>query len=320
MRGGMMVDKSIAVVFPGQGSQRPGMGKEFFEQIPVCRETYQEASDTLGWDVASVCFGDDERINLTEYTQPCILTTEIAMYRGLAARYDLAPHYFGGHSLGEFTALVAAQVMSLAELLKIVQIRGKLMQDAVPAGVGGMAAVISEDIDSGLLKKALGGLPVDVANINSADQVVISGDASALPEAERNFSQVLDGEKPYRFVLLNVSAPFHSRFMKPIEETFSYVLEEASRKLVPERAVKVTSNFTGEFHADSVSGIIKNLVNQVSNTVKWHENMQLLAAHSDVVIEIGPGRPLREFFKTINVACQSITGLRAAERVFASGN
>jgi [acyl-carrier-protein] S-malonyltransferase len=316
----MGVNKCKAVVFPGQGSQRPGMGKEFYEQISVCRETYREASDTLGWDVASMCFGEDERINLTEYAQPCILTTETAMYRGLVGRYDFSPQYFGGHSLGEFTALVAAHVMPFAQLLKIVQTRGKLMQEAVPVGVGGMAAVISEGLDVNLLGEILVGLPVDVANINSSNQVVISGEASALPEVEKRLSQFLGGGKPFRFIPLNVSAPFHSRFMKPIEESFAYILKEAGRELSPQHALQVTSNFTGHFHSDSVPEIIKNLVSQLSGTVNWRGNMQGLAAQSTEVYEIGPSRPLREFFKTINVVCQSITGLAAAEKVFAGAN
>jgi [acyl-carrier-protein] S-malonyltransferase len=313
-------DKCTAVVFPGQGSQRPGMGKDFYEDIPSCRETYEEASAALGWDVASLCFGDDEKINLTEYTQPCIVTTEIAMYRGLEERYGFAPQYFGGHSLGEFTALVAARVMPLTRALKIVQRRGKLMQEAVPLGVGGMAAVIAEGIDISLLCKILAELPVDVANINSANQVVISGDAAALPEVEKRLSQFFAGGKPFRFVGLNVSAPFHSRFMRPIEESFSSTLQEAGDEFSPKQALKVTSNYTGGFHSDSVEEIIKNLVNQLSNTVYWRENMQGLAAKAGEVYEVGPGRPLREFFKTIGVTCQSVTGLSAAEKIFVGAN
>lgn len=187
--------KNIAVVFPGQGSQRSGMGKDFYEQIPVSRETYEEAADALGWDVSHMCFGEDERLNLTEYTQPCIVTTEIAMLRGLSKRYGFAAEHFGGHSLGEFTALVAAGVMPLAETLKIVQRRGKLMQEAVPVGVGGMAAVISEDIDIEMLTKIMDGLNADVANINSNNQVVISGELPAIDETEKRITQDFPPEK-----------------------------------------------------------------------------------------------------------------------------
>jgi [acyl-carrier-protein] S-malonyltransferase len=309
--------KSIAVVFPGQGSQKPGMGKEFYEQIPVCKETYEEASDTLGWDITSMCFGEDERLNLTEYTQPCIVTTEIAMLRGLSKRYGFAPELFGGHSLGEFTALVAAGVMPLAETLKIVQTRGKLMQIAVPVGVGGMAAVISEGIDIAVLRNLMEDLPVDIANINSAHQVVISGQASALPEVEKRLTQTLTPEKLFRFVPLNVSAPFHSRFMKSIENNFSHTLMEVGKDLRPQNAPQVTSNFTGGFHSENVVEIRENLVNQISNTVHWRENMLSLATKAKEIYEVGPGRPLRDFFKTIGVTCQSITGLAAAEKGFA---
>ena len=308
--------KNIAIVFPGQGSQRPGMGKDFYEQIPICRETYEEAADALGWDVSNMCFGEDKRLNLTEYTQPCIVTTEIAMLRGLSKRYGFASEYFGGHSLGEFTALVAAGVMSLSETLKIVQTRGKLMQEAVPVGVGGMAAIISENIDIDMLKKLMEDLPADVANINSANQVVISGELSALPEIEKRLAQSLGAEKSFRFIRLNVSAPFHSRLMKSIENNFADTLEKFGKNLNPQKASKVTSNFTGGFHSEDIAGIREKLVNQISNTVHWRENMQSLAAKADGIYEIGPGRPLREFFKTIGVDCQSITGLAAAEKCF----
>lgn len=312
----MKDNKKIAVVFPGQGSQRPGMGKEFYEQMPVCCATFEEAADALGWDVSAMCFGEDERLNLTEYTQPCILTTEICMLRGLAERYGFSPDYFGGHSLGEFTALVAAGVMPLSETLKIVQTRGKLMQEAVPVGVGGMAAVISENIDIDILKKAIQGLAADVANINSANQVVISGEIPAIDETEKRLTQNFPAEKAFRFIRLNVSAPFHSRLMKTIEDRFAETLEKFGNNLNPLNAAKVTSNFTGSFHADGVSDVRKNLVNQISNTVNWRKNMQTLAEKTQDIYEVGPGRPLRDFFKTIGIACQSITGMTAADKIF----
>ena len=316
----MKNSNDIAVVFPGQGAQRPGMGKDFYEQIPRCRQTYEEAADTLGWDVSAMCFGEDERLNLTEYTQPCIVTTEIAMLRGLAERYGFAPKFFGGHSLGEFTALVAAGVMPLNETLKIVQARGKLMQEAVPVGVGGMAAVISTEIDVNMLRQLIFDLPVDVANINSAHQVVISGKASALPEAEKRLAQVLASQKSFRYVHLNVSAPFHSRFMKSIEDLFSQVLKEKGKNIKPQYAPEVTSNYTGGFHVNDEAKIRENLVKQLSNTVHWRENMQSLASKASDVYEVGPGRPLRDFFKTIGVTCQTITGLAAADKSFAGTN
>jgi [acyl-carrier-protein] S-malonyltransferase len=316
----MKDDKNIAVVFPGQGSQRPGMGKDFYEQISVCRETYEEAADALGWDVSAMCFEEDEKLNLTEYTQPCIVTTEIAMLRGLSKRYGFAPEYFGGHSLGEFTALVAAGVMPLAETLKIVQTRGKLMQEAVPVGIGGMAAIISENIDIDMLRKLMEDLPADVANINSANQVVISGELSALPKIEKRLAQTLPSEKPFRFIRLNVSAPFHSRLMKTIEKRFADTLEKFGKNLNQQNAVNVTSNFTGSFHSDDILEIREKLVNQISNTVHWRNNMQSLSTKAEEIYEVGPARPLREFFKTIGVTCQSITGLAAAEKSFSSSN
>ena len=316
----MSESKNIVAVFPGQGSQRQGMGKDFYDDIPVCRQTYEEASDALGLDIAAMCFNEDARLNLTEYTQPCIVTTEIAMLRGLSQRYDFSAQWFGGHSLGEFTALTAAGVMPFAQTVKIVRTRGRLMQEAVPVGIGSMAAVISENLDINMLKKVLENLPIDIANINSANQVVVSGDAKALPEVEKKMAEVFPADKPSRFVQLNVSAPFHSRFMKKIEEPFSQTLIETGKGLNPQNASFVTSNFAGSFHKNDVASIRENLVNQLSNTVNWRKNMECLAANSKDVFEVGPGRPLRDFFKTIGVTCQSITGLAVAEKVFAGAN
>ncbi|MCX5828153.1 MAG: ACP S-malonyltransferase [Deltaproteobacteria bacterium] len=311
-------DKYVAVVFPGQGAQRPGMGKDFYEHLQVCRETYEEASDALGWDVAEMCFGEDERLDQTEFTQPCILTTEIAMFRGLGALYDLSPRLYGGHSLGEYTALVAAGVMPLGDAVQVVHTRGRLMQEAVPVGMGGMAAVIADDLDAEALEGALSDLPVDIANVNSSRQIVISGHARALPDAAVRITDVIDDDADLRFVPLNVSAPFHSRFMRPIEREFSSLLQTLGDDLDAQKAVAVTSNYTGKFHTRYRADLLCYLTYQLGSMVRWRDNMDAIAAEADTVYEIGPGRPLRDFFKTIDVNCLSVTTLSSAMRIFES--
>jgi [acyl-carrier-protein] S-malonyltransferase len=305
-----------AVVFPGQGTQRPGMGKDFYEQIASSRETYEEASDVLGWDVAALCFDDDDDdLHLTAFCQPCILTTEIAMLRGLAERYGFYPSFFGGHSLGEFTALVAADALPLAEAVKIVHRRGQLMQEAMPPGLGTMAAVISENLDSERLSRHLDDLPIDVANVNSDHQVVISGTTDAMPDAAVRVQESLTEGQTFRFVPLHVSAPFHSRFMRPVEMHFEEVLRDAEKNFNAHNARHVTSNFTGDFHGDRWKNIINSLVQQVSSVVRWKDNMRRLVAKTNAIYEVGPGRPLRDFFKTMNANCLSITSLKSAERI-----
>jgi len=311
-----MSTENITVVFPGQGSQKQGMGKDFYDTVPVARATFEEASDILGWNVPAMCFSDDERLNLTEFAQPCILTTEIAMLRAIQSLYGFNPDYFGGHSLGEYTALVAAGAFPLGEALRIAQERGRLMQQAVPLGEGSMAAVISDDLDPVLFTSILAGLPLDVANINSPHQIVISGKAAAIPEAERRLEQCISDNKAFRFVPLNVSAPFHSRFMGTITDTFKNLLISASEHITPGQARRVTSNVSGLFHSDNRKEIIERLTKQLSGTVQWKKNMYVLAEKTDRIFEIGPGRPLRKFFKTIGVACSSITTLSAARRIF----
>jgi [acyl-carrier-protein] S-malonyltransferase/trans-AT polyketide synthase/acyltransferase/oxidoreductase domain-containing protein len=190
----------------------------------------------------------------------------------------------------------------------------------VPVGVGGMAAIISENIDMEMLTKIMDGLAAGVANINSANQVVISGELPAIDEAEKRFTQKFPPEKAFRFIRLNVSAPFHSRLMRTIEDRFADTLEKFGNNLNAQNASKVTSNFTGSFHSNDVAEVKRNLVNQISNTVNWRKNMQALADKTEGLYEVGPGRPLRDFFKTIGVACQSITGLNAADKIFKASN
>jgi [acyl-carrier-protein] S-malonyltransferase/trans-AT polyketide synthase/acyltransferase/oxidoreductase domain-containing protein len=312
-----MRKNKTAVVFPGQGTQKPGMGKDFYDNIRQSRELYEEASQALGWDVAALCFGNDEKINLTEFAQPCILTTEIAMFRGLQSLYGFQPDYFGGHSLGEYTALVAADAMPFSEALSAVQTRGQLMQQATPPGTGAMAAVIADNLDPEIMRQTLNGLPVDVANINSDGQIVISGQADSMVTAEERLRQNAAGEQSFRFVPLNVSAPFHSRFMDTIRDRFTDVLNSFSAKLTPENAARVTSNFAGGFHSNNTANIIEQLVAQISNAVKWRDNMQALVEKAELIYEIGPNRPLRNFFKSIGITCQSITTYSAAKRQFA---
>jgi len=311
----MVHDESIAVVFPGQGSQRPGMGKDFFDSVPVSRQTLEEASDALGWYVAALCFSDAERLNLTEFTQPCILATEIAMYRGLQTLFPFSPSFYGGHSLGEFSALVAAGVFPFQDTLRIVHERGRLMQNAVPLGIGGMAAIILNNLDVQQIRRLLADLHVDVANENSLNQVVISGEAEALPAAENRLAEQIT-DASFRVVTLRVSAPFHSRFMSPIEEPFEQVLRSSLPSWQPQNADKVTSNYTGNYHIPANDAILNSLVLQLSHSVRWIDNMRTLASSTKSVIEVGPGRPLRDFFKTIGITCSSITTLSAAERLF----
>ena len=311
-----MKKDQIAVVFPGQGVQRPGMGKDFHDAIPVCREVYEEASQAAGWDIAAMCFGDDERLNLTEFTQPCILTTEVAMLRSMETLFGFSPIIFGGHSLGEFTALVAAGTFPLSEAVRIVRIRGRLMQEAVPIGRGAMAAVISDKMDTEVVRETLKNLPIDIANINSTNQVVISGEASAMPEAEAKLQRALAMDRPFRFILLNVSAPFHSRFMSTIVEPFEEILRAIGKGIVQDKSVTVTSNFRGIFHSGLYEDLIYNLVSQLNHPVLWVDNMRALASQAEAIYEVGPGRPLRDFFKTIDAACTSITTLAIAEKTF----
>jgi [acyl-carrier-protein] S-malonyltransferase/trans-AT polyketide synthase/acyltransferase/oxidoreductase domain-containing protein len=286
------------------------MGQDFHDRFASSRGIYEEASDALGMDLRRLCFTDDDRLALTEYAQPALLTTEIAMLRGLAEGFGVHGAHFGGHSLGEYTALVAAGVVPLADAVRIVRERGRLMQAAVPVGAGRMVAVVGRSLDRSVVTDALAGLEVVVANDNSPDQVVLSGRSADVARA----LQRLDG-RGLRLVELEVSAPFHSPLMAPIEPAFAAVLAAASDGWDVRHAPAVTSNLIGGFHAADPALVRSRLVHQISGTVRWRENMEALAARSQEVIEVGPGRPLRGFFQAIGISVLAITDLRSAERL-----
>ena len=308
---------SSAIVFPGQGSQRAGMARDFHDRFDASRDVFAEASEALGFDVAALCFGDDPRLDLTEFTQPAILTAEIAMLRPLVGEFGLAATWFGGHSLGEYTALCAAGAIPLDVAVKLVRKRGALMQAAVPAGEGAMMAVSGAGVAGHDLRAALDALGVDLANLNSPDQIVLSGPASAMQCACAHASKIA-GEVALEFTSLVVSAPFHSRRMRPIEAEFRAALDEAAPRFVPERAAGVTSNVRGGFHTGDRDDLLDALERQISGSVDWVANMRALMAVTDRIVEVGPNRPLRRFFQTLGVEITSIVSVKTAERALAT--
>lgn len=308
------MDASV-LVFPGQGSQKAGMALDFCQDFPESREVFEEASDALSLDLRELCAGADERLGLTEYTQPAILVAEIAMLRALEAHLGLRATHYGGHSLGEYTALVAAGAIPLVEAARLVRERGRRMQEAVPRGQGAMAAVIRDPLDEAALREAVDGLCVDLANLNAPDQIVISGAAADVEQAIARIPAhpALSGA---RAKLLDVSAPFHSRLMAPIEPGFRALLRDSSARWDAGRAAKVVSNYTGAFHQGEAEAVVDALTRQISGGVRWVDDMRALLALSPVrLLEIGPNRPLRGFFRALGAEVEAIFNTTTARRV-----
>ena len=297
---------SVAIVFPGQGSQRPGMAKDFFDAFAVSRDVFAEASEAASLDLCAICFERDPRLGQTEFTQPAILTAEIAMLRALESEFGVKASFFGGHSLGEYTALCAAGVVPLAAAVRLVRQRGALMQAAVPRGEGAMIAVVGEGAATRDLS-ALMGADVALANRNSKDQIVLSGGVRAIADASQRFAS-----EGFDIVPLDVSAPFHSRRMAAIEPELGKAIAAIAPELALARAVVVTSNLRGGFHR--ADDLLEALTRQMSGTVDWIANMRTLMSTADRIYEIGPNRPLRGFFKSAGREIMSIISLNSAER------
>src|SRR5690348_2946213 len=276
-----MTENMIALIFPGQGSQSVGMGKDLYEKYPLARQTFEEADDALGYKLSAVCFeGPEDQLRLTEITQPAILTTSIAALRVLETRTP-KPCYVAGHSLGEYSAHVASGTFTFTDAVRTVRNRGKYMQEAVPVGVGAMAAILGMDMDkvSVICQEAAQGEVCSPANINSPDQIVISGNTAAVERATR----LADERGAKRAKLLPVSAPFHCSLMKPAQDRLEADLANITwnKPVYP-----VACNVDAELVKDDVQAL-KTLVQQVTGSVKWDQCIRLLIAQGvDLFIEV----------------------------------
>jgi len=275
------------MLFPGQGSQSPGMGKDLAENFDAARQVFEEADEALGFALSRLCFeGPAEELQLTENTQPAILATSIAAFRALESAGAPAPAFVAGHSLGEYSALVAAQVMQLSAALRTVRARGRYMQEAVPVGTGAMAAVIGGELSEieRLCAEAAGGEICSVANMNSPGQVVIAGNTAAVDRAIELLKDVAR-----RVIKLNVSAPFHCALMKPAQDRLAPDLEQLT---FGDPKFPVVTNVDARI-TTAPAGLRDALVRQVSAPVRWVESMQLLIENGvDKVVEVGPGKVL----------------------------
>jgi len=292
----------LAFLFPGQGSQSIGMGKELAEQFSVARATFDEADDALGYKLSQVCFeGPEEKLRLTEITQPAILTASVAALRVVAEK-GIQPAFLAGHSLGEYSAHVAAGTLTFADAVRTVRNRGKYMQEAVPVGVGAMAAILGMDAAkvSDICREAAKAEVCEPANINSPEQIVVSGNAGAVERAVR-----LAGEHgAKKAVILPVSAPFHCSLMQPAQDRLgadlnSLPFQDPKTSVVCNVDAKMVT--TGNASRDA-------LVRQVTGSVRWEESVRLLISQGvEAFVEVGPGKVLFGLMRQIDRGKKCLT-------------
>ena len=293
----------IAFLFPGQGSQSVGMGRNLAERFPAAAETFAEADDACGFPLSRLCFeGPDEELKLTENTQPGILTVSVAALRVLTA-HGVQPALAGGHSLGEWAAHVAAGTLNFADAVRAVKARGRAMQEAVPAGQGAMAAVLA--LDAARVAEACAeavaetGLVVAAANLNSPGQTVISGARAAVERA----AALAKAAGARRAVMLPVSAPFHCALMEPAQEEVARVLAALD---LAEPRFPVAANVTGEL-LTTAEAARDALIRQVTGTVRWVDCVHaMVGAGATVFIEVGPGKVLGGLLRQIDPAQKAL--------------
>lgn len=288
-----------AFLFPGQGSQFPGMGKALAEQYPAAKRVFQEADDALGFSISQLCFeGPEDALKLTENTQPALVSVSIAALAVLKEK-GLAPDFVAGHSLGEYSALVAAGSLKFADAVRIVRNRGRYMQQAVPQGVGAMAAILKlpEGKLDAILAEAARGEVVSAANLNSPDQIVIAGHAGAVQRA----ADLAKGAGAKRAILLPVSAPFHCSLMKPAQEKLAADLDAAEFE---DLAVPLVNNFEAR-EIRTGAEARRGLYEQVPSPVRWADTIRYLAGQGVTrCYEVGAGAVLTGLLKNIDGSLQ----------------
>lgn len=281
----------IAFVFPGQGSQYVGMGKDFYDAIPACKEVFEVANKAVDLDVAALCFEENDNINITEYTQIAMLTTELAILAAVKEK-GIKADVTAGLSLGEYGALYTAGVMGMEDIFKVVRKRGLYMQEAVPTG-GAMTAVLG--LDNETIEKVCGEIEgnVSVANYNCPGQTVITGEESAVAAA----AEALSAAGAKRCIPLKVSGPFHSSML---EGAGKKLREELNKVELSAMQIPYLTNVTADYVKD-VAEVKDLLERQVSSSVRWQQSVERMIADGvDTFIEIGPGKTLSGFLKKIN--------------------
>ncbi|HEV2991309.1 MAG TPA: ACP S-malonyltransferase [Candidatus Angelobacter sp.] len=307
-----MTISSIAFLFPGQGSQAVGMGKELANLYPVARQTFEEADEALGISISRLCFeGPEDQLKMTEMTQPAILTMSVAVHRVLQEK-GIVPQFVAGHSLGEYSAHVAAGTFTFADAVRTVRNRGKYMQEAVPAGQGGMAAVLGMAIAEleKVCAEAAQGEVVAPANINSPEQIAISGHQTAVERAAGLAKQ--RGAK--KTVILQVSAPFHCALMQPAQDRLA---EDLRRLQFNNPTIPVIANIDGEPKIFAEASR-QALVRQVTGAVQWTRCAQkLIALGAQRFVEVGPGKVLTGLMRQIDRAqnCVNVENEASLQKV-----
>ena len=290
-----MSNSSIAFLFPGQGSQSVGMGKDLYDRNPVARATFDEADEALGFKLSQLCFeGPQDQLKLTQNTQPAILTVSVAAWRVLDEK-GIKPAFAAGHSLGEYSAHVAGGTITFADAVRTVRDRGKFMQEAVPVGTGAMAAILGKGLDAvgEICAAAAQGQVCEPANVNSPEQIVISGDTAAV---ERGV-EIAQERGAKRAVMLPVSAPFHCSLMKPAQERLAANLQKLN---LSAPRIPVISNVYAKPVQEAQSSR-EALIRQVTGSVRWSESMLWLIQHGvQTFIEIGPGKVLCGLMRQID--------------------